>query len=128
MHAICRVNQAEYEFPIPMAAPQKYVKTYSTRRIRSLYHRGVNPTHTEPKKDTADGTARGDTYPTTWPVVSSRCHTCTPIDRLLFLPTTHHSSQLTFSDQWFGPSASTHEGIGSTPGSTTFPFAVCGMA
>jgi len=27
------------------------------------------------------------------------------------------SSQLTFSEQWFGPQAFTHEVVGSTPGS-----------
>ena len=31
-HAICRVNQAEYAIRIPVAAPQEYVNTYSTRR------------------------------------------------------------------------------------------------
>ena len=30
---ICRVNQAEYAICIPMAAPQEYVNTYSTRRL-----------------------------------------------------------------------------------------------
>jgi len=34
IHIVCRVNQAEYAFRIPMAAPQEYeyVNTYSTRR------------------------------------------------------------------------------------------------
>jgi len=34
-------------------------------------------------------------------------------------------SQLTLSDQWFGPHAVTHEVVGSTPGSATFPSSVC---
>ena len=29
------------------------------------------------------------------------------------------------SDQWLGPQAFTHEVVGSTPGSATFPFLVC---
>jgi len=36
-----------------------------------------------------------------------------------------HFSQLTFSDPWLGPNAFTHEVVGSTPGSATFPCAVC---
>ena len=55
--------------------------------------------------------------------VSSRCHAYIPIYRALLFPT--DLSQLTFSDQWFGLQAFTHEVVGSTPGSATFPFAVC---
>jgi len=40
MHAVYRVNQAEYAIRIPMAAPQEYVNIYSTRRPLSLH--GVN--------------------------------------------------------------------------------------
>ena len=36
IHVICRVNQAEYASRIPMAAPQEYVNTYSTRRLYTL--------------------------------------------------------------------------------------------
>jgi len=32
IHVICRVNPAECAIPIPMAAPQEYVNTYSTPR------------------------------------------------------------------------------------------------
>jgi len=59
-------------------------------------------------------------------VVSSRCHTYIPIYEVLFPPT--HSSQLTFSEQWFGPHAFTHEVVGSAPCSATFPFAVCDVS
>jgi len=38
-HVICRVNQAEYGIRIPMAAPQKYVNTYSTRRLPTRWMR-----------------------------------------------------------------------------------------
>ena len=33
IHVIYRVHQAEYAILIPMAAPQEYVNTYSTRRV-----------------------------------------------------------------------------------------------
>ena len=56
-------------------------------------------------------------------VVSSRCQTYPPTYRVLGFST--KLSQLTLSDQWFGPHACTLEVVGSTPGSATFPFAVC---
>ena len=36
IHGLRRVNQAEYAIRIPMAAPQEYVSTYSTRRLLTL--------------------------------------------------------------------------------------------
>jgi len=33
IHAICRVNLAEYAIRIPLAVPQELVNTYSTRRV-----------------------------------------------------------------------------------------------
>jgi len=35
IHAICRVNQAEYGIRVRVVAPQEYVNLYSTRRVPS---------------------------------------------------------------------------------------------
>jgi len=71
-------------------------------------------------------------------VVSSRCHTDIPIlgrntggrtntsasryNHIWGAVSPDHSSQLNFSDQWFGPHAFI---VGSTPGSATYPVSVC---
>jgi len=46
-HVIYRVSQADYAIRTPMAAPQEYMNTYSTRRITSTraHTQGIDPSN-----------------------------------------------------------------------------------